>query len=313
MKTFLILLTFLSISLFTLHGEEKKSALREKRKIAKHLKEFGVNSAAELEKQAEQYCANGTYNLAINRYIALEKLFPEFKKPEEILMLIAGLQYMSDKPKDALVSIDQYGEKYPDSPKITQLVSLSYEIGKNYTLGKNKNYKGFSSSLYAIEAFEFVIKHDPYSPEASQSLLSIAIINMDNKLYKDAIIRLKEIQHKQPETEISAKADVYLGECYLRMNKGSTYSLDYLTEAQKYLEIYENQHTEGKDIKYAKKLLKETYLRMGIASVENIRYYCTAKKWKAALYYIDRVLKNPKLTAVYDDAKALEKYVKKHN
>jgi outer membrane protein assembly factor BamD (BamD/ComL family) len=284
---------------------------RNNRRIKEHLKEFGVKNAKELEEQAMHYCKEGTYNLAINRYITLQTWFPKYKLPEDTLLLIAGLQFKANKPKSSLNTIEEFGTKFPDSPKITQLVSLAYEIGKNFTLQENEHYKSVSSSLYAIQAFDFVIQHDPFSPEASNGLLSIAIINMKSKLWNDAIIRLKEIQHKQPETEFSAKADVYLGECYLRLNKGSSYSKEYLTSALRYLESYEKQNPKGKDIKYVKLLLQEAYLRNGLSLIKNIRYYCTCKKWKAASFYIEKILADPKLSAVTKEAKALKEYVAK--
>ncbi len=309
MKLFIYFILFIHFLFFSCSLNAENN--RNNRRIKERLKEFGVKNAQELEEQAKYYCKEGSYNLAINRYISLQTWFPQHKLPEDTLLLIAGLQFKANKPKASLNTIEKFGGKYPDSPKITQLVALAYEIGKNFTLQKTDHYKGLSSSLYATQAFDFVIQHDPFSPEASNGLLSIAIINMKNKLWNEAIIRLKEIQHKQPETEFSAKADVYLGECYLRLNKGSSYSKEYLTSALRYLESYEKQHPKGKEIKYVKLLLQEAYLRSGLTMIKNIRFYCTCKKWEAASFYIEKILADPKLSSVTKEAKALKEYVDK--
>lgn len=284
---------------------------RKSQRSLRQLEEFGVKNAEELEIQAKDYTFRGEYQMAIRRYSILMKYFPDYKLDEEILLIIAGLYYEAGNPSEVLDLMETFAEKFPDSSRMTQMVKLAFNIGKYYTVALNGDYDTFTRFHKAIRAFEFVNEHDPYSLEAAYALLSMAMIQMERKQWEEAILYLKDIERKQPATEMSAKAEVVLGECYLGLNKGSNYSREFLDQSERYLKGYLNRYPKGNDREKAQNLLEEAYRRMGILSLETVRYYCTAKKWPAAKQELKKILSTKDLITAHPEATELLDYVKK--
>lgn len=305
---------FITLSIFySLHSiyAESENSSRRTRKALNQLKEYNVQSPQELEAQAQHFTLNGEYTLAIKRYQALLTWFPKHKHEKEIYLLVAGLHYKNNEPKESIFILEKFGKKYPDSIQMTHCVKLAFQIGKNYILEINEAYNGVGAKKYTKRAFKFVITHDPYSPEAAESLLTNAVLSMKAKEYEEAIIHLKDLHSKQPGTNYAAQADVYLGECFLRMNKGAKYSNDLLEKARRYLENHQKHNQTGPYTTKVKQLISEVYSRIGQLRVDNIRYYFTCRKWKAAKFYIDKTLDEPKLSMIHPEVLKLKIHVEK--
>lgn len=282
---------------------------REKRRQAS-LDHFDADSPQELEDLARKYARAKDYEEAIKHVEALRKWYRKYK-PEETLLWLAGLQYEAGEPREALESIQLFGEKFPDSPKITLLVTLAYEIGKNFTVARNADYKVFGRVSRAREAFDFVNTHDPYSLEAARGLMSQALLQMKRNEWEEAMVLLKEIEHKQPATPIAAESEVLIGKCYLGMNKSSLHSREFLDQAIRYLSGYLERYPHGARRDQATKLLKDAYLRKGRKLLQVVRYYCTARKWGAAKLYSQKILEQDKLKHSHAEARDLLSYVDK--
>lgn len=307
---FLFIFIFLSSCIDSIYAETESSN-RRNRKALKQLQEYNALSPEDLESQAQHFTQSGEYSLAVKRYQALLTWFPDYKSEKEILLLTAGLYYQNNAPKESIYILEKFGKKYPDSIQMTHCVKLAYQIGKNFILKADDVYSDSRSRKYTKKAFNFVITHDPYSPEAAESLLTNAILSMKSKEYEEAIIHLKDLHSKQPGTDYAAQADVYLGECFLRMNKGAKYSNDLLEKARRYLENHQKRNPGGNYATKVERLIKEVYSRIGQLRVDNIRYYFTCRKWKAAKFYIDKALNEPKLSMIHSEVLELRKHVEK--
>ena len=270
---------------------------------------FNAQSSEELIQLAKKNTQQGNFSQAIRQYNALLNWYPEQKLEPKLLVIIAGLYYEAGEPKAALVTLEEYGEKYPDSHEITKLVQLAGELGKQYILGKLFNYQVLNRYSKALRAFEFVTTHDPFGQEAAQAMLSSSIIYMRRKEWDQAIFTLKDIGRKQPATPIAAEAEIYLGECYLRGSKGAVYDSGYLENARRYLEGYLSQYPKGKDRKKAEVLLEETFQRQGRKELQAARLYLTSRKWDAAKLYLDDILAEPLLHSAHPEARELLSFV----
>lgn len=302
-------LTLICITAFLLPALDAKLSRKEKRRM-RILESLGIESAEGLEQQAIDYIAIGEYKMAIQRYSSLISWHPQYK-PERCMQVMAGLYYEMGEPMEALEHAEEFAEKYPDSALITELVQMAFEIGKNLCVAKDREYKVLNRYTKAVRAFEYVNKHDPYSVEAAESLMSQSAIHILRGDWEEALLLLQEIEQKQPGSEIAARAEVVIGRCFLGMNKGGEYSRGNIDQAVRYLESYLQRYPKGLDREEAQSLLIEAYKRRGILQLKIIRYYCTARKWEAAQSYVEELLKNEKLKKAHAEAKELRDFLKK--
>ena len=292
---------------------EADGALRKgkaQRKVNR-LSSYGVSNLEELKDQALWHFQQSEFveaKLRLQSILALDKNYP---KKEEILVYLASCEFEMGQPKIAMRSIKDFGKNHADSPLITNLVELAFEIGKGYTLGEKSEYQVLFRVSKAFAAFEFVNTHDPYSIEAAEALLSMATLNMQKRNWGEAISQLQDIHRKQPATDISARADVVLGECYLGFNKGSDYDRRNLILAERYLKGYLDHYPEGEDRAYAKSLLERAYNRMGRGELDVARYYLTARKWSSSKFVLKQILENKHYSIHYKEANALLDYISK--
>ena len=273
------------------------------------LEDYNVSTLEELVDQALWYTQQGEYSEAKARFELALVLDHKKTMQESILVYMAGLEFQMGRANQALTQVRKFGRDHAESPLITNMVKLAFELGKAYTLGEEPQYKGWFRISKAFKAFEFVNTHDPYSIEAAESLLSMAVLNMKKRNWGEAIALLQDIHRKQPATDISARADVILGECYLGYNKGSDYDRRNLILAERYLKGYLDHYPDGKDRPYAQELLDRVYLRLGRGELDAARYYLTARKWASSKYVLNNIVKDDHLAIHHTEAKALLEYV----
>lgn len=310
--------TFIKATLFTLFvllcfqsaSFASRKAGKPQRKVDR-LQDYNVETLEELIDQALWHTHRSEFLEAKRRFQLAMTLDQEGKHKEQMLVYLAGLEFQMGYPKTALRSVRSFGEKHADSPLITNMVQLAFELGKAYTLGESSEYTGWFRVSRAMKAFEFVNTHDPYSIEAAKSLLSMAVLQMKKRNWAEAITYLQDVHRKQPATEIAAKADVILGECYLGANKGAHYDRRNLVLAERYLKGYLDLYPDGSESAYARELLNRVYLRIGRGELDVARYYLTARKWAASKSVLENILDNKDLAIHHRESKELLEYVDK--
>lgn len=308
-------LKFILFALIAFTGFQNESLASRRdgkpQRKTERLQDYQVKTLEELIDQALWHTQKGEFLEAKRRFQLGMTLDRENKYRESLLVYLAGLEYQMGNPKTALRSVRSFGEKHADSPLITNMVQLAFELGKAYTLGETSEYTGWFRVSRAMKAFEFVNTHDPYSIEAAKALLSMAVLQMKKRNWAEAITYLQDIHRKQPATEIAAQADVILGECYLGANKGADYDRRNLVLAERYLKGYLDLYPDGSKSEYARTLLNRTYLRIGRGELDVARYYLTARKWAASKSVLETIVNNKDLAVHHREAKELLDYVAK--
>ncbi len=284
---------------------------RRTRRLLENIDATMAESPEDLEKQAEVFASEGNYKMAVRRYEVLRAFYPDYRPDEDLLLLIAGLQYEDGEPAAVMFTLETLGEKYPDSQKMARAVELAFAVGKNFVVTRNEDYDLWRRESYAIKAFEFVAEHDPYGPAAAEGLFSAAHIHMRRGDCEEAVIALKDLEKKQPGTPIAAKAEVALGESYLGLNKGETYSRELVERGVFYLEDYLERYPNGEDRERAKALLTEARRRIGIHDLDAARFYCSQRKWTAAKFCLEGVLADATLAPFHPEARELAAAVEK--
>jgi outer membrane protein assembly factor BamD (BamD/ComL family) len=304
----IVLSTLLVLLCFQNECSASRRDGKPQRKIER-LQDYQVKTLEELIDQGLWHTEKSEFLEAKRRFQLAMTLDRENKFRETLLVYLAGLEFQMGNPKIALRSVRSFGEKHADSPLITNMVQLAFELGKAYTLGKTQDYTGWFRVSRAMKAFEFVNTHDPYSIEAAKALLSMAVLQMKRRNWAEAISYLQDVHRKQPATDIAAKADVILGECYLGANKGADYDRRNLVLAERYLKGYLDLYPDGSESGYARSLLNKTYLRIGRGDLDIARYYLTARKWSASKSVLENIVANKNLAIHHREAKELLEYV----
>ena len=179
-KLHLLLLLFISLCFQSNSFSDRREG-RAERKTSR-LSDHGVKTLEELIDQALWYTQQRKFIEAKRRFQLALTLDSKSKYKESLLVYLAGLEYQMGNPKTALKAVRQFGDKHADSPLITNMVKLAFEIGKGYTLNEDLEYESWFRVSRAFKAFEFVNTHDPYSIEAAKGLLSMATLNMKKSL-----------------------------------------------------------------------------------------------------------------------------------
>jgi outer membrane protein assembly factor BamD (BamD/ComL family) len=282
---------------------------RKDQRRHKELIDYNVDNLDDLQQQAHLLASEGDFEGAIHRYNVIGRSIKNSDKEAEWLATLAGYEYEAGHPARALDFLSRFGKKFPDSPHITKLIDLAYRIGQGYTLQNKEEFEAVFEKSKAIKAFEFVNTHDPYSLRAAESQLSIACIKMGQNYWDEALVQLKDILRKQPGSDIAARTEVIIGECYLGFNKGSDYDSKLLVQAERYLSGYLKNYPNGINREKAQKLLDNVRLRVGRAQLDVARYYCTARKWQAAKGILVEIANDEQLSPCHPEAKALISYV----
>jgi outer membrane assembly lipoprotein YfiO len=179
-------------------------------------------------------------------------------------------------------------------------------LGKHFATSTKDEYSVLFRTTKAISSFDFVNKHDPYGLAAAEGQLSIAALKMTKEQWSEALVHLKDVLRKQPGTEIAARAEVTVGECYLGLQKGASYDIKLLIQAERYLSGYLSNYPDGEDRAKAEGLLKRVRARMSRGELDVARYYATARKWQAAIDVLDDILKDQDLSPAHPEALALK-------
>lgn len=266
----------------------------------------------ELLEEAHFYAEKEDMEQALDRYNIVGRQWSNDNDKEPLwLANLAGFEYKAGNPARALRHVLNFGKKYPESQHITKVIDLAFHLGKGFLTSEDEDFNVLFREAKAIKAFEFLQKHDPYSKDAAEGQYSIGIIKMKKWQWEEAIVHLKDVLRKQPGTNISAKAEVAVGECYLGMNKGANYDSKLLMLAERYLKGYLNNYPNGFDRQKATDLLAQVNMRRGDHLLASARYYCTARKWKAAMSVLQNLLEQNHLKSHHLQAEELVSYVAK--
>lgn len=306
MKSLLLFLT--AICLLAPHLDAKAFSRKDRRKND-FLKAYDVENEVELRLSAEDHTARGDFRGAMRRYEVLRRLHPKNDDlVEEISIILAALEYRDGNLSRALSKVQAFGRKYPNSPNMTKAIEIAFSVGMDYVATEEGQASIFSRSR-AIRAFDFVDQHDPYSLEAAEGQLAIAVLRMESHEWNVALSHMNKVLRRQPATEISARTEVFMGDCYLRMHKGSDYDLTALRQARRYYSGYLSNYPEGVYRERAQEGLELCLLRLGRRQLDTVRYYCTARKWKAAQKVLEELISDPDLVKARGEAKELLLYV----
>jgi outer membrane protein assembly factor BamD (BamD/ComL family) len=264
----------------------------------------------QLKQQAHSLASNGDYNAAIRRYNIIGRHLKDDKEQHATwLATLAGYEFMDNNPKEALVLIQEFGRKYPESPRIADMIHLAHLLGQKFTASTESTYEVLFRTSKAISCFEFVNRHDPYGLAAAEGQLSIATLKMRSGQWGESIVHLKDVLRKQPGTGIASRAEVTLGECYLGLQKGARYDTKLLAQAERYLSGYLGNYPDGQERERAQNLLDRVQNRAGRGQLDVARYYCTARKWQAAVDVLDDILKEQKLSSAHSEATTLRENI----
>lgn len=150
--------------------------------------------------------------------------------------------FNKEKWQDAFNALSFIKQYHPDFPQLDSVIALHYQCAENLMHKVKKKTFGFrNSAKYNTECIPLFIAYAqlyPFNKKAPLALLNSAKVSQSDKEYDIAIVSLKMIINKYPDSEFTAEAYFLIANIYAEFIKGPEYDLESTREAIRYCEDF---------------------------------------------------------------------------
>ena len=267
-------------------------------------------SAQEQFEYAHALESKGDYKRAMDAYQKVVDDFPTSPVAAEAQFRVAE---MLEKTRSYYAAFNAYQavlDKYPSYPKINLILNRQFKIGNLFLQGKTIGFLKINpvgSYKRAIAIYSKILSNAPFSDLAPNAQYNLGMACMHKKDYTEAAIEFEKIPIRHPHSEFVPAAKYQLGVCAYRQASAAPYDQEASQEAINRLREYVEEYPSDKNVELAKEMLTELQGKKAASLYQIGSFYEARGNPKAALIYLQEVIRDYPLTRFAEKARKIAK------
>lgn len=200
------------------------------------------------------------FDIAAGNYKKVWKKYPSSLVAAQSLFSYGEIKFSQGKWRRADRAFIQVLERHPEYPRFNDTVRYIFDCGTHQADGDGVRflkiipYKAYSN---AVEAFEGVIYHAPYSDLAPLALMNVAMIHHYRGDIPEAIDALDRMINNYPGSTLTDSAYLELAETYADLVDGPEYDQGSTREAMSYFQDFIILFPENEGVKQSEERIRD--------------------------------------------------------
>ncbi len=232
---------------------------------------------------------SGDYNKAAKEFLKLVRSYPRSELAPEAQFL-AGLSYeLLDSLSEAFAAYKKLVEIYPFSSRFKDAIEREFAMAESFYSGKRLRLLGpvkISSLDKAIEIYQHVVDQAPYGDYGAKAQLRLGQCYIRQERFEEASRAFQRVVNEYPNSPLREEAKYNVAFCSYRLSLKPSYDQSATDEAIDWFEDFIATHPESELLPQAKESLKQ--LRQiraeGLLKIASF-YEMQGKHDAAAVYY----------------------------
>lgn len=267
-------------------------------------------SAQEQFEYAHTLESKGDFKRAMDAYQKVVDDFPSSPVAAEAQFRVAE---MLEKTRSYYAAFNAYQavlDNYSSYPKINLILNRQFKIGNLFLQGKTIGFLKINpagSDKRAIAIYSKILSNAPFSDLAPNVQYNLGMACMHKKDYTEAAIEFEKIPIRYPHSEFVPSAKYQLGVCAYRQADAAPYDQEAAQEAINRLREYVEEYPLDKNVELAREMFTELQGRKAASLYQIGSFYEARGNPKAALIYLQEVIRNYPLTRYGEKARKIAK------
>lgn len=199
-------------------------------------------------------------------------------------------------------------DKFPSYPKVNLILDRQFKIGNLFLKGTTVGFLAINPSgsyKRAIAIFQKILSNAPFSERAPNAQYNLGLAYMEKRDYTEASIEFEKVPARYPHSDFIAPAKYQLGVCAYRKAIAAQYDQEAAQEAINRLREYVEEFPSDKNAEPAKEMISDLQSRKASGLYEIGCYYQERGNPKAALIYLQEVVRDYPLTRYGEKARKI--------
>lgn len=272
-----------------------------------------VSTAEELLALADKAFEKLRFADAARVYQILIKAYPESPEAKASQLKLLDAQVLAQNYKKALATANRILAGDADTETINRVVERKHDIGRAYLTGAAPVYFlgiKLSGESYGVTILEDLVRKYPYQASTDTVLYSIGEYYFGEREFEEAEQVYRSLITDFPESAWVELAEYQIGESAFRRLKGVEYDLAPLKQAENSFERYVARFPGGEKVEAARERLQEIDRLRADRLFRVASFYVKDQHPKAAIYSLERILKDHPQAPVRESAEQLLREIK---
>ncbi len=233
------------------------------------------------------------YPRAVKEFIRLVRTYPRSELAPKAQYL-AGLSYeLMNKPRHAFRAYKQVVEVYPFSVEFKEAVEREFLIAESFFAGKRMELIGpvtLPALSTAIEIYQHVVDHAPYGAFGARAQLRLGECYLKQNRFEEANRAFQRVVDEYPASDLIEDAEFKVAYCARQLSLKASYDQSATEEAMEWFESFIESHPDSDLVPEAKKSLVQLREIKAKGLAEIAQFYEIQGKPKSAVFYYREIV-----------------------